>query len=681
MGLKKGATSTWKTFILNLFPDCVIQGPERFKAIVSTVDMVMTDLNIVTHNECGSSYSKYSLNRKLRTFIQNQFDIFNNAKVFIGTMDDSRHVPKAKKVEQRERDRKNESAGLIFTEEQLKQLGPFAYLTKWGDVESVPTDRLEKVLRSDFDAKEAKKKTDKEERLKKRRKTQEKALDPPSTPEDRRRVEQDKLFVYFLERALHTRETRRDLLHYVTKQLLMTPQRRLIGGRKIILDGVPYATNPHYCRMPEFDTDEMEYISDGIYIEKKDIFNFYECEVEPCLISMSDECIEKQTEYDTKFIGEGDIKSAFWITQCAKEGKSMYFQCSDTDLIVIILILFKCLEANGYDIPCVYLDFTHGKNIPVLESLEHGDRGILYRKLAETRQVYDMYTLYYRLVTRLPKMWKGVKDPVMTFCLAAMANGTDFFDSPTNIGIGTVRMAVLTGGYTLLDNAIKLSFKRNGSSLSDPIPTAVINEQRLMEFWKYCYAWKKLGALKKDRDVASKLMEATTTQVEKARLVMWPSDTEVKKGRDEEAKVIVGLKRSRVDLIDKSFMELVEHSERPPDDITIRDPWELMREQLTLPAERDEIFSTIRREYIFNDENLLKYWRLKLKPDPEDIMYAGARRWAWNLLYWIFAYRCSFSDVSMHTNGSGESHFGYSEETDHSSGSSLVNYSNQIFSV
>jgi len=285
------------------------------------------------------------------------------------------------------------------------------------------------------------------------------------------------------------------------------------------------------------------------------------------------------------------------------------------------------------------------------------------------------------LSTRLTDMWKGIKDPIMTFCLAAMATGTDFFKSPTHIGPGTIRMGVITGGYTLLDNAIRLSFKRNKSGLHDPIPTAIINEQRLMEFWKYCYAWAKLSALRKDKDIDSTMMENMTTQVDKARMVMWPTYTEKTTGKDEEAKVHVGLKRSRVDLVDATFTELVEFSERDPDHTKARDPWELMKDQLMLPEERDDIFSTIKREYIMDDEQLLKYWKLKQKPDPEDIIYAGARRWAWNLLYWVFAYRCSFSDVSMNKNGNGESNFGYSEEVDHTSGSSLVQFSDQVFSV
>lgn len=693
----------WKKFLEQLFPDCILQAPHEFKEAIEGADVVMYDLNIIAHNECGSSYSKNSLDTKLQNFFMNQFSVFNNAKRIIGTMDDSQHVPKAKKIEQMDRDEKQRRRGVVFTPEEISALGRHAHLTKWTD-ENVSMHVVENVLRSGFEMRE-RKKEEKKQKIRKKRKTEQSqsVSNGVCSQEEKEKKERDKLFVYFLERVLHTRETRSDLLHYITKRLLSIPV-PLIHGREIIMDGVPYAEYPMHTVIPHKEyydkkgNDITRYVD---IIDEQDIYGgFYDCKVSRFLIKKkanwngSNPRTTRISEYETKMIGEGDIKSAYWISECAKEKKSLYFQCADTDLIVIILILFKCLDANRESIPQLFLDVTHNKNIPDRESVEEGSPDAFYRKMCETRKVYAMHDLYYTLKTRLSKMWPGVNDPVMTFCLAAMANGTDFFSSPNFIGIGTVTKAVLCGGYTLLDRAVTLSFIKNEDDENDhsgeAIPTAVINEQRLMEFWKYCYSVLKYTTLKKDNGVDTSSLEKFMKQINSARMVMWPTKGEVVNGKNQESYTeITGLKYSRVDLVDKRFSELVEFSERKTSHLSgdedyideERKPHELMCDALTLPFENDELFDYIKRELIHDDDKLKKYWKGSSQPESEEKIYAHARRWAWNLLYWVFAYRCSFSDVSLTINQEGKSHFGYKEEIDKLTGSTRVQHSDHVFSV
>ena len=120
-------------------------------------------------------------------------------------------------------------------------------------------------------------------------------------------------------------------------------------------------------------------------------------------------------------------------------------------------MLFRCLEYNGIDIPVMYLDVTRTRNVPNREDMKDTDPEAFYKKLAETRQVYEMHKLYYMITSRLKKMWKGIKEPVITFCLILMSNGTDFFDSPKNVGITTIRDTVLMGGYALLDDVVTIT--------------------------------------------------------------------------------------------------------------------------------------------------------------------------------------------------------------------------------
>jgi len=677
MGLKD--PKAWKTFLERLFPDCTLKTPEQFKEVIESVDVAMYDINIITHNECGSSYSKESLDRKLQNFFKTQFSVFVNAKRIIGTMDDSKHVPKAKKFEQMERDKKNEASGLIFTDEQLSALGDYAFMTKW-DRDEYAMDAIESALRDSFDIKTAEK-----EARRKFRKIKRGDISSLPTQEEQEKTERDGLFVFFLERVLHTRSTRSDLLYYVTKKLLQITI-PLIHGREIIIDGALYAKEPKHTEMIDGNYNT----SSVIHVSEDDVYgDFYPCQISPCLMKKVADYDGRNTknvqmsEYETKMVGEGDIKAGYWISVCAKEKKSIYFQCSDTDLIVIILILFKCMDANGESIPELYLDVTCTRNIPDRDSIDDGDPESYYKKMSEARRTYSMHLLYFTLKERLGEMWPEVSDPVLTFCLAAMSNGTDFFTSPSHIGIGTITKAVLCGGYVLLDKAIRLSFIKPEDG-GDMVPTAVINEQRLMEFWKYCYSVLKLSHLKKDKSIDSSSLESIIHQVNTARLVLWPTATEKKKGQDQDAyKTITGVRFQRVDLVHKSFSELVEFTEKDPDDPNgdTRKPHDLIKDQLTLPWKREELFKTIKKNFIHGDEKMMSYWKGKQKPDTEDKLYASARRWAWNLLYWVFSYRCSFSDVSMMENRFGLSHFGYREEIDHLTGSSMVQYTDHVFSV
>ena len=638
MGLKN--FSQWKKFIQHLFPDSILSNSEQFKDAMESVDVVLADLNIVTHNVARASFARRNFDFRLRFFIPDQFKAFPNTKTFIGTMDDPLNVPNAKKVEQGRRDEEKIKKGEVFTSEELRALGKHAFLTKHDETSF---NVIKRVMRDRYEKKKAS--------SNKKRRTRN---GEERTEEKKQQMERDEIFALFLDLCMATRTTRKDVLQYATKQFLRVPKGGLVEGRSILLDGVLYPKEPRstlYCEDPDESVT---------YVSKDDITGeFYDAVIGPCLFAMTEEIIIHYSDYETKHVGEGDIKCACWIGKCAEEKKSVYFQCCDTDVFVILLMIFDFLDKKELDLPILYLDMSTSNLPPFSEDMTREE---YYESLVSKRQVFKMHRLYYSLRAELPKIWKGVKNPILTLCFGMMACGSDFFQSPNNIGINTIVKSVFSGGYSILDNVISLQFCD-----SDSLPAVILNETNLFRFWKFCYSVLKISSIRKDKAIHSKPLDDILKEVEKARKIFNPAPQ-----RKNST-----LKRERTELVHiTEDLDPIDSLRGIGDE---RRAEEILRETLSMERSTEEMFNLLKNNYVFSQEKLFSLFTGVQKPSDDKEIYALSRRWAWNINYWLFSFRCTFSDISVIPAKDGRSNFGFAKKKDLSTGDFIIELDQDIY--
>ena len=630
MGLK--GKQGWKKFLSVMFPECYIKDPETLSRVIESVDVVVEDLNIVCHNVISSAYSKRSFEDHLKLHIQEQFEVFYNALVVVGTMDDPMHVPKCKKIEQKVRDNKNEKSGIIFSDFQLKRLGNAAYLTRHDETSF---SKIISIMRNIVKEKPSLKK--------KRRRTDENNDDSSdSVPVyDNQRLittEESELYATFLNMLMCTRRTRADILHFATKQFLNTPSGCLVSGRKLVLDGVMWSVDSGH-------EDDKTYSS----------------EVSPCLMTKSDiEGVTITRNHPTMKVGEGDIKMAHHAMVYGEQGKTIWLNCSDTDMFVIILFTMKELVTTGHEIPQIYYNYTAKSNIRKRkDSQEYED---FLQNFVAKKHILDMKKLYYKIEQTLGSIWPSSRDVINTLCVAMMADGTDYVISPNGLGTKTFMKAFCAGGYAILDDVLTIgtTVVQGHERESHKIPYVQINEERLYQYLKYTYSILKKTRVLQMKGINKLLHGNLYIPAEKVTNILIPVKQKTKPTLKRTRTELLTQKKEDIEFWGTDLIAGDGFGDEDTTDIT-----KMIADELRYNGETPALRDKILKEFIFDQPTLLSLYMnkkkqpLKQQPLSDKQLYAVARRWAWNIAYWVFSFRCSFSDMSMHKDSSGASTFGY----------------------
>jgi len=562
-----------KQLLKELFPECFLKEGD-FPSVVTSVDTHIVDLNLDTHNiqHLKLTNSKEALEKALLEYPPDRFKCFPNCTTLIGTMDDSRLVPKAKRIEQATRDERNARAGLLLDYGELKRLGKHAHITQQ-DASSV--EHIYRFMR--FKLLEDKK--DETFRKLDAFPPTEKAGDTGLTYGEQMRVY---AYQYFLNLLMNTRSTRKEVLQFAAHHYLDTPRGALTGGRKIVYDGIPFprpkgkvkiSLDAEWIHQKEVGDDAFDDILGSynqLWVDPNCLkeADFFERETIPVQVVKTEGELFIQLDEGTATMGEGDIKMVYHAIQEALGSNSgkrkvVWVACADTDLIVIMLLSLYTLVQQRPDsaleevLPQIYLDYTNSIVHPISDKQEPRE---YYNYLGRTRNVIDLKKLYIRVDTVFKAIWPEMNNPILCLCMLFMSVGTDYFNVKGYlIGEIAVLKTFFAGGYAILDAAVTLEYVDYADSeKGERVPIVTVDENKMFDFLRYSYAVTKLTRVKKNMSIAgasfdmfNKLVLASTSIV---RTIAPPRSAkkrkidEVPSGASLERTAITSAKRTRTEI-------------------------------------------------------------------------------------------------------------------------------------
>src|SRR6056297_1594307 len=431
MGL--GGLTFVKNLLPTLFSECVITDIERVREDVS---VVVEDMSIIINNIAPNAYSIQNLKSEIQNHIPRTYRKFPKCTHLISLIDDAGKTPKAKKPTQ-----KNREARPHLEETHVSGLSELAFLSKHGYSAEFEDSLLQQVFKKDLDIENDKRKS--------------------------RGKSKQKPFNMYINRVLGTRSLKSDVAHVFTRELLNTPSSVFnYGGfsREFVVDGAVWTSNPDgddqrynrfdFCPDPEENFEGESDLNVKLITQYDPTKSFT---YGTSTISINETGKPKLWDSKTRpGIGEADVKIVSWLrfmvpmmdslkqTDPEQKKKTLWVSCSDTDLIVILLLWVRELidPETGDFKHNLYLDCTSRKKSKTAEKMLDKDEQEIHKKYKHIDQswtpiveVYDICKLWVCINRVFLEAFPGINNPVEVFCLLIICAGTDFVVKPPHLGM------------------------------------------------------------------------------------------------------------------------------------------------------------------------------------------------------------------------------------------------------
>lgn len=624
MGL--GGLSFVKQLLGTLFVNSVVTDIESVR---KETHVVVEDMSIVINNIAPYAYSIQHLKQEIRKHIPRTYKKFPKCTHFVSLIDDSGKTPKAKKPTQ-----KNREARAHLEEHHIKILGDFIYPSKHGHSQEAETSLLERAFEKDLKVENDKRKKQGKSKM--------------------------SAFTMYINRALRTRKLKGDMSHMFTRELLLTPASEFVwegGEREYVVDGAVWANSEETTirnnRFAYTDEEAFEGESD---LDTK-MVNQYDpkkCfEYGTCTISTNETGKPKLWDHDTRpGIGEADVKIVSWLrfmtplmdevkeNDPEKKKRNLWVSCSDTDLIIILLLwvrelidpITKEFKHN------LYLDCTSRKKSKTAEKLLEKEEQAIHKKYKHLDhswnpivEVYDICKLWTTINKLFLTCFPGISNPVEVFCLLIICAGTDFVVKPPHLGMGALWNAFCVGGYSFLSRALMVPAE---GTTDIHVETLIRNEKRpmgysekhIIEFYRFAYyvlvvgKRKELGILDNSDFSQKEVLEGIEARLKALR----SAKMEITK-REKSLKRIqtrFSFHQNLLDVVqsDAVWMSMGKKRKRSDEENDLED--QLQEERMAIIQDKKAIdiakttIDTIKRELLTVEEQIKisgDRWKEKLK--------------------------------------------------------------------
>src|SRR6056297_796080 len=488
MGL--GGLTFIKNLLATLFSDAMVTDINQVRKEVS---VVVEDMSIIINNIAPRAYSMANLKSEIQKHIPRTYRKFPKCAYFISLIDDSGKTPKAKKPTQKNRESRPHLEG-----NHIDILGDYAYLSNHGYSPDSEKRLLERALEKNLSIENAK-----------RKKAGKGKIHP---------------FTMYINRVLGTRSMKADVAHVFTRELLRTPVSAFSDAnviREFVVDGAVWVseTEGETSRNNRFnlvfDPDENFEGESDLDILLVNDYKPEKCfEYGTCAIGMNETGKPKLWDKETRpGIGEADIKIVSWLRYVVTimdqekrddpehKKRNLWVSCSDTDLIVILLLWAREMidPHTGEFKHNLYLDCTSRKKSKTAEKMLEKEEQEIHKKYNHLDnswtpivEVYDICLLW-TLINRLfLESFPGITNPVEVFCLLVISAGTDFVCKPPHLGMGTLWKSFCAGGYTMLSNAIVFPTDKEKTLdlarfLDNTKRPMAFREEHIIEFYNFSY--------------------------------------------------------------------------------------------------------------------------------------------------------------------------------------------------